>query len=265
MKYLTICMNFRDESEYLKEWLDYHILVGVDHFILYNNFSSDNYLKVLNPYIAKNKVTLLNTQHKRVKHYTYPNTIKEYKNFSRWIAFIDCDEFLVPEASSLKVELEKFEKYPGIHICSKFFGNNGHIKKPSGGVIRNFLKRRNDSNSGRILVKSIVNPALTVPVCRSPHWFQYKNNLNPVDTSKNKIYETYRNSKAVMRKPNYSLISLNHYWCKSYEEYMVKHNKPNDSTGDAKRKGHAKKIFDDYNKFANKIEDLEILKIWNKR
>ena len=50
---LAIVAIFKDEGKYLKEWLDYHLLAGVDHFYLYNNDSSDDYAEVLAPYVEK--------------------------------------------------------------------------------------------------------------------------------------------------------------------------------------------------------------------
>ena len=57
--YLSIATIFRNEAPYLKEWIEYHLMMGVDHFYLYNNMSEDNYLEVLNPYIEHDIVTLV--------------------------------------------------------------------------------------------------------------------------------------------------------------------------------------------------------------
>ena len=40
---VAVCAIFKNESVFLKEWLEYHLLIGVEHFYLYNNFSEDNY------------------------------------------------------------------------------------------------------------------------------------------------------------------------------------------------------------------------------
>ena len=58
MYYLTACLIFRDAASYLEEWLRFHLLVGVEHFYLYDNDSSDDYLSVLRPFCAEGKVTL---------------------------------------------------------------------------------------------------------------------------------------------------------------------------------------------------------------
>ena len=34
---LSICAIFKNEANYLKEWIEYHRMVGVEHFYLYNS------------------------------------------------------------------------------------------------------------------------------------------------------------------------------------------------------------------------------------
>ncbi len=51
---LAVVAIFKDEGKYLREWVDYHLLAGVEHFYLYNNDSSDDYAKVLAPYVENN-------------------------------------------------------------------------------------------------------------------------------------------------------------------------------------------------------------------
>ena len=57
---LSICAIFKNEGRYIKEWIEYHRLVGVDHFYLYSNNTSDRSLNVLKPYIKKGLITLVN-------------------------------------------------------------------------------------------------------------------------------------------------------------------------------------------------------------
>lgn len=39
--YLSIGAIFKDEAPYLAEWIEFHRLVGVEHFFLYDNLSTD--------------------------------------------------------------------------------------------------------------------------------------------------------------------------------------------------------------------------------
>ena len=49
---LAVVAILKNEARYIKEWLDYHLLAGVDHFYLYDNASSDNYNEIIAPYVA---------------------------------------------------------------------------------------------------------------------------------------------------------------------------------------------------------------------
>ena len=51
--FLSVCAIFKNEGRFLREWLNYYLLAGVDHFYLYNNFSDDDYAAVLKPYVDK--------------------------------------------------------------------------------------------------------------------------------------------------------------------------------------------------------------------
>lgn len=43
---VSLCLVFYNEAKFLKEWLDYHLVIGVSHFYLYNNNSTDDYMPV---------------------------------------------------------------------------------------------------------------------------------------------------------------------------------------------------------------------------
>ena len=55
--FLSFVTNFKNEQAYLKEWLDYHIQVGVDHFYLFNQDGSEESRKILAPYEQAGYVT----------------------------------------------------------------------------------------------------------------------------------------------------------------------------------------------------------------
>lgn len=55
---VAICALFKNEAPFLREWIEYHLMIGVSHLYLYNNCSSDNYLAILKPYIKSGVVEL---------------------------------------------------------------------------------------------------------------------------------------------------------------------------------------------------------------
>src|SRR6266480_3576021 len=56
--YLSACAIFRKEAPYLAEWLVFHLGVGVEHFYLYENRSTDDFRTVLAPFVERRQVTL---------------------------------------------------------------------------------------------------------------------------------------------------------------------------------------------------------------
>src|SRR6266705_5250077 len=56
--YLAACAIFRNEAAYLEEWLNFHLGVGVEHFYLYENRSTDDFRTVLPPFLERGVFTL---------------------------------------------------------------------------------------------------------------------------------------------------------------------------------------------------------------
>ena len=58
MPYLSMCAVFRDEGPYLREWVEFHRLMGVERFFLYDHYSADAHRDALAPYIEEGVVVL---------------------------------------------------------------------------------------------------------------------------------------------------------------------------------------------------------------
>lgn len=54
---LAIVAILKNEGPYVKEWIEYHLIAGVDHFYLYDNGSLDNLKQEMQPYIDADVVT----------------------------------------------------------------------------------------------------------------------------------------------------------------------------------------------------------------
>lgn len=101
---LSACAIFQDEAPYLKEWIEFHRLVGVEHFYLYNHRSRDHYREVLKPYILSGVVELIDKPKvanrimvfNRLQCKCYNECLAKTRGISKWVAFIDIDEFLFP-------------------------------------------------------------------------------------------------------------------------------------------------------------------------
>lgn len=219
--YLSIAAILKNEAPYIKEWIEYHKLVGVERFYLYNNESDDDVEKILEKYIKDGTVIYKYVKGKSMQIPVYSDAICKYKNETKWMAFIDLDEYLVPvEKDSIAEFLKDYENYPGVVVNWQPFDSNGHKKAPKGLVIENYTRRRRDELSDRC-VKSIVNPR-EVKYIFNPHCFSYLKGKLAV----NEAYEKQNNdATAVTKNLSINKIRLNHYHCKSQEEYAVKISK----------------------------------------
>jgi hypothetical protein len=98
---ITVCAIFRNEARDLFEWVTYHWLLGVDHFVLYDNESTDAQERVLAPFIEKGIVTVKHRAGKKSDHPTPQlRAMADCKRQARrkrfsWLALFDIDEFLV--------------------------------------------------------------------------------------------------------------------------------------------------------------------------
>src|SRR5438132_9854743 len=48
---LSICAIYQDEAPYLREWVAFHRLIGVEHFFLYDHESTDTHRSELAPFV----------------------------------------------------------------------------------------------------------------------------------------------------------------------------------------------------------------------
>lgn len=58
MRYLALCCIAKDEDPFLKEWIAYHSLLGVEHFFIYDNESRRPIREVLDGFTDSSRVTI---------------------------------------------------------------------------------------------------------------------------------------------------------------------------------------------------------------
>jgi Glycosyltransferase family 92 len=58
-RFLTVATMFKNERCWLREWIEFYIMMGVEYFIMYDNNSTDLPLEIIQPYIDKGYVTYI--------------------------------------------------------------------------------------------------------------------------------------------------------------------------------------------------------------
>ncbi|OQA31588.1 MAG: Glycosyl transferase family 2 [archaeon ADurb.Bin336] len=247
--YLSICAIIKDEGPYLQEWIEFHKLVGVEHFYIYDNNSTDNTKQILQPYINDKTITYTFWPMHPGQIEAYNDCLKNYGKESKWIAFIDLDEFLYsPKEDDLKKVIIDYEQYPAIGVNWVCFGSNNIEKKTDELVIKRFTKRAFLNFPPNRHIKSIVQSILTECAGNTPHQFIYKNNSLAVDENFNFIQKNESLSKNI----SINKIRINHYLVKSKEECENKLSRGRATIKDNRKEDY----FKEHNK--NDEEDLII-------
>jgi hypothetical protein len=212
--YLSVCAIMKNEGPYLKEWIEFHRIVGVEKFYLYDNESTDSSREILEPYVKSGIVDYTYFPGQKMQRTAYQDCVSKHKYDSKWIAFIDLDEFIVP--TDTKTVPEFLKSIPAnvgqLVVGWKIYGSSRHKTKPDGLVTENYTMRSKTS----WLWKMIINPRF-IARFGNPH-FAYMVKLDTVEEDltpvKFPIPKEYwlQNIKA-------DKIRINHYHCKSFEEY----------------------------------------------
>jgi Glycosyltransferase family 92 len=227
MDYLAACAIYRDEASYLQEWLEFHRLVGVQRFFLYNNRSTDDHRFVLEPYIADRTVVLKDWPEEPGQLNAYRDCLAEHRGAARWIAFIDLDEFLFsPTFMSLPEVLVAYERWPGVYVNWAAFGPSGHDARPDGLVIQAYTLRAPANHMFNRWCKCVVDPARTVGL-KGVHAFHFRDGPG-VDENFTPMEESLRGQTP---KSSWERLRINHYQMKSRQQWMEKVRQPRADSG----------------------------------
>lgn len=216
---LSVAAIFRNEAPYLKEWIEYYKLLGVEHFYLYDNLSEDNFHEVLAPYAARREVTLVDwpfesgslEEWDKIQVGAYKEALQRAKKSSNWLAIVDTDEFIVPVAAKSLTQIlsgyESSKKTGGICIPWVFFGTS-HVKRiPADKLMIELLVLNGGAAAGGVpgdiwaqgAYKSIVRPKYVKSI-DSPHYCTYKSGREHILL-------------------DFKQAQINHYWTRD-EEFL---------------------------------------------
>ena len=221
---IAIGAIMKDEGNYIKEWLDFHIMVGIKKFYLYDNGSSDNTYEIIKPYMDSGIVEYTQWLGLKQQGPAYVDIIRRHRNDTRWLALIDIDEFLVPMKHKTVAEfLKTLPNFAQLVVGWVNYGSNGHIAQPKGLVIENY-KRHADNTWG---LKSITNPRLVLEVSNPHSNYVAGFTIDENGKKRGRINEQFNPT-------THNYLRCNHYATKSYDEFMWRWNRGSASKGKIK-------------------------------
>ena len=237
---VAICAIFQNEAPYLKEWIDYHRLLGIEHFYLFNDRSCDNYKEVLFQYIDEGVVELedccqtIGDTHFINQRRAYSYGLKKALGVCRYLAFIDIDEFIVPKNhNNIPDMLKEYRAALGIMIKWRKFGTGGYWEIPHEMLLTEALTRCSPiENEDNQITKSIIQIDLLPKQFSDADYVQE----NAIDLVHFQVWECYDGVKAKKIGPikfndktlvllPHEEVQINHYWCRD-EQYYRKNKVP---------------------------------------
>jgi Glycosyltransferase family 92 len=211
--YLSAFGIYHDEADYLREWIEFHKLVGFERFYLYDNFSTDHHREVLEPYIADGTVVHHDWPIEPGQPAAYRDVLTRHRDETHWLGIFDIDEFLFsPTGQKVSDILRDFEAFPGVAVNCISFGNSGHMTKHSGLAIESYVRRCELAKPRNRIIKSIVRPAAVEDIGNDPHYFRYRDGQLAVTENKEPLRGSVTDALSV------ELLRVNHYLTRSQDE-----------------------------------------------
>lgn len=214
--YLSVCAIAKNEGPYFKEWLEWHLGKGVEKFYIYDNESTDGTRELLEPYIRSGIVDYKYWPGHRQQLAAYDDCLENNRLSSRWMAFIDLDEFIVPvRDASIPEFLKGLESFAAVEINWLVYGSGGRKDKTPGTMMERFRFHSKPEHYLNRHVKSIVNPrrVFTMIGCHEVA----RISGDTADSHGQPVRRHFRE-----REPQQDVIRINHYAVRSYEEFIEK-------------------------------------------
>lgn len=148
---VILCGVFHTEYAYLPEWVQWHVLQGVQHLVLYQNDPAPlNLAPISREYGTREFISLVDWRDEktlavkdRLQRAAYDHCLEHFGSHARWVLFADIDENFMPTAIAAngktntvaQVLMNVFEpKQASISFIAtrrQDFGNKPHVEPPN--------------------------------------------------------------------------------------------------------------------------------------
>lgn len=214
MHYLTAAITVNNCGTYLPEWLEFHIMQGFQHFLIYDHYGTDNTRELLDQYIKEGFVTIIDypkeLYNKASGLWALSDMINRSKKRTKWLMMASLDEFLFRPTGGRVIDiLPEFEQYAGIAIQWMLYNADGQDIRNPGLVIERFTTTYDENP---LHCKSLIQPD-RITGFYNPHAFRPAPGFIVVDENKQ------HQPSAHPQKFTANILRLNHYWTLSKEEY----------------------------------------------
>jgi hypothetical protein len=220
----ALVATIRNEGISILEWIAHNKAIGFAKIFIYTNDNNDGSLSMLEALANAGEIRLIKNEvdpHVAPQAKAYEHSLHlltELRNH-KWVAYLDADEFLICNAGpnhSLSEILDRIQiplddKVSSISLNWKWFSSKNAYNRSPGLVLERF-----DTSTPNEHVKSIVRlcDVITMKHLHSPIMFKGSLTLNGAFKQFDRL--------SVTTPPEYKYGQINHYWSKSFQEFVLK-------------------------------------------
>jgi glycosyltransferase involved in cell wall biosynthesis len=217
---VAVCAVMKNEGPYLGEWVAHYRLLGFDRILVYDNESTDQSASILAALQERGVLEAISwpsRDHANPQTAAYEDGLNRVRDDCDWVLFIDADEFLVLKQHQEVWEFtEEFDASIGRIVVNWLcFGSSERSVQGTGLVTERFRLASWPSFEANAHVKSFARPRLVTgmgvhaPLTRG-------GTVRPCGIPVDLRDETFT------REVDLSVAQVNHYFTKSYTEYLQK-------------------------------------------
>lgn len=228
-----IFTNIKNEHKYLDTWIKYHIKLGFNKFILFEDEGSFSHSSIISQYEDIVDIDLYN--------YVLSNSNEELKdltcfkyiwdNFTKidWIIKLDPDEYFVLPEEYFSIDDYLYNLKPSVkqvYVNYKIFNANGYMNSPTAEKYNPMETYIFEVHPKALNINFNLNRSEKIDCFTGKSLLRYssfKKNINS-ELKDNMIPEDFPNrllaTKMVESKKDN--VFINHYLTKSFEEFLYK-------------------------------------------
>ena len=215
VKPVIVCVA-KFESDYIEEFVKYHLSIGFDTIYIYDNEDIPTYASLLSKY--SNRIVVIHKPNKPVQYEALRDFVVNYMNNNNitHVAHIDVDEFItLKKHTNIKDFIREYivGNCAGIGMNWRFFGSSGHIEKTNAPLTERFTMCEVNGNPH---IKTLFNV----------HFFNRFNTCHAIHIKPRYYNHRIKSTNGtIITSPfnyniDFSVIQLNHYKCKTLPEYQ---------------------------------------------
>ena len=219
-KGICICSIGKNENLYIKEFLDYYLLLGVKKIIIFDNndINGENFKEIIQKYYTSEEVDIIDVRgitsiQIPIYNYCYQNNYDLYD----WIGLIDIDEYIyIQNKQNINSYFynKRFRKCELVFLNWVIYNDNNLIKYENRSLNERFKIPKKHFIQGKSFVRGGIKNLL-IPTSHIPGI-----NINYFCNSKGyRIYPKNFFNYKIEFKP---LAYIKHFYTKTVEEFCKK-------------------------------------------